>query len=290
MMGALPWIVAAAVAALWCAVAVLPAMRATRGGTAQSSATTDAATAAAGETDGVARPTEAYLQLAGLALAAAVWILGERPGLAFAILALWTGTIWILRARRRERERVADEASALDAIAAASRALRAGIPISGMLAILASEGRGPAGRSFREIVRRESLGEDLGSALRRVLLASPIAPLRAFGLALLVHGTAGGNLAESTDRLARSLVERSRVRRRSRTITSYGRAAGFLLAVMPVAVIALMTASVEGYSEFVFDRPLGNLLVGISAALVMVGTIAMQRIARIERDAEGGGR
>ncbi|MFM7260571.1 MAG: type II secretion system F family protein [bacterium] len=285
---ALPWIVAAAVAMLWCMVVVR-----SRQGASGSTARVDGFGARSDDADRAtrtsanARRNETLVQMLGLAVAGMVWFGGGRPGLAVAILAPWTAVVLLARRQRQERERVAEEISALEAISAASRALRAGIPMSGILSMLATEGRGAAGRSFREIVRRESLGEDLGSALRRVLLVSPVAALRAFGLALLVHSDAGGNLADSTDRLARSLIERNRVRRRARTITSYGRAAGMLLSVMPVLVLALLCVAVEGYKEFVFERREGNLFVGISAILVMVGILSMQRIFRIERVTEG---
>lgn len=288
VIGFLPQLVAATVAFVFVVLAALPRLRTAERGR-EVATPADPFLADAGAEAGKRRSLDAYLQLMGLALAAVVWMVAERPGLAFAILALWTGAVLLARARRRNREAVEEEQVALDAIGSASRALRAGIPVSGMLAILAGESRGVAGRAFREIVRRESLGEELDSAVRRVLLASTNAPLRAFGLALLVHGGAGGNLADSADRLARSLVERGRVRRRSRTVTAYGRTAGLMLAVMPILVIALMSAMVDGYSEFVFDRPVGNLLVGMSAALVMVGVLAIQRISRIEDAIEGAG-
>jgi len=291
--GILPELVAAAVAVLFTLVVLLPRMRAAARREALARAEAQALAAIRTSPD----PTTASdgsldltLQLVGVGVAAFLWSTTGRTGLAIGVFAIWWGIVLVARSRRRQRMELDAEASALEAIGSASRALRAGIPVSGMLAILAAESRGPARRAFGELVRRESLGEQFDSAVRRVLLGSSIAPLRAFGLALLVHGDAGGNLADSTDRLARSLVERGRVRRRARTITSYARTAGMTLSVMPIAVIALMTAMVDGYAEFVFERPLGNLLVGLSAVLVVVGIVSMQRIARVDETSEGAAR
>lgn len=286
MTAALPWIVAAVVALLWCLFVLRPAIASDE---AKRAASDDAPAdpKSMDPASAAAKRRETLLQLVGLVVAGTVWFVAGRPGLAVAVIAPWTAVVLLMRRRREERERLDNEGSALDAISAASRALRAGIPVPGIFSILAAEARGVAGACFREIVRRESLGEDLDSAIRRVLIASPVTALRAFGLALLVHGSAGGNLADSTDRLARSLLERSRVRRRTRTITSYGRNAGMMLSVMPIIVLFVLSTAVEGYRDFVFNRPEGNMMLAISAGLVMIGILSMQRITRIERKTEG---
>lgn len=220
--------------------------------------------------------------LVGLGVAASIWHFTERTGPAVAVLVLWTGFFALLRARTRGRIETEEERHALEAISTASRVLRAGIPLSGMLSILAEQAQGEAGRTFREISRRERLGEDLSAAVRHTLLASRQPSLRAFGLALEVHLAAGGNLAEAGDRLAKSLLERSFVRRRAKTILAYGRLAAGLLTVFPVIVVAMMSASVAEYWPFLVDRPEGNLMMGLAALLVVAGLVTIERIGRFD--------
>jgi tight adherence protein B len=224
----------------------------------------------------------ASLLALGLAIATVLWIAGERPMLAAAVFAVWNLIVVIVRSRARTRRTVEQERYAVEAISGASRALRAGIPLGGMLVILAVEGRGEAGRAFREIIRRESLGEDLASAIRRVLLRSPLPALRAFGLAVIVQINAGGNLADTTDRLARSLVERGRMRRRARTIVSYSRAAATVLSVLPILAVPLMAWLVDDYLTLLLDRPAGNILLAVSAVLLVAGIASIQRFGRID--------
>lgn len=237
-------------------------------------------------------PTEstvgrAALLLVGLAFAGVFWIVGERPLLAAAVFAVWNLAVVIIRSRARARRAVEEERNAVESIAGASRALRAGIPLGGMLEILAAESRGEAGRAFREIVRRESLGEDLATAIRRVLLRSPLPALRAFGLAVIVQINAGGNLADTTERLARSLVERGRMRRRARTIVSYSRTAATVLSVLPLVAVPLMAWLVDDYLALLLDRPVGNIILGVSAVLLVAGIASIQRFGRIDGSQEG---
>jgi len=221
-----------------------------------------------------------------IVMAAAVAIVAlrvsDRPTLAVLVLVVWLGANALLRSRRNNRLALQEEAHAIEAIGAASRALRAGIPVGGMLEFLATESRGEAGRAFREIVQREGVGEELSSALRRVLLVSPLPSLRAFGLTILSQLGSGGDIADTTDRLARALVERTRMRRRARTIMAYTRAAAILLAAMPAIVMPMICWLLDDYARFMLHSLPGNILLAISACLVVGGTLLMQRLSRLE--------
>lgn len=227
--------------------------------------------------------------VAGLVVAAATWLATDSLVLGASVLLAWQAGSRLLGTRRRDREFAAEEAHALAAIGTATRALRAGIPLVGVVGILANESRGEAGAAFREIVQREGMGEELPSAIGRVLLKSRLAALRAFGLALLMQLKAGGNIADTADRLARSLVERNRVRRRARTIVAYGRAAAILLGLLPVAIIPLMSLNIDGYADFLLERPTGNALLATSALLIATGLLTVQRMCAIDRTNALGG-
>lgn len=222
------------------------------------------------------------LGVIGIVIAGALWILANRFGLALGFLGVWYTALTILRARARSKQEIAEEGHALSAIHIASRALRAGIPVTGMIDILAKDGRGQAGSAFREIKQREELGEEMTDSVQRVLVKSSQPALRAFGLVLLVQLTAGGNIADTADRLAKSLVERGRIRRRARTILTYGRTAAIVLAMLPAVVVPILCVNLEGYAGFVFDRPAGNLLLAICTVLVAGGMSIVHRLSQIE--------
>jgi tight adherence protein B len=222
------------------------------------------------------------LGVMGIVIAGALWILANRFGLALGFLGVWYTALTILRARARSKHEVAEEGHALAAIHIASRALRAGIPVSGMIDILSKDARGQAGSAFREIKQREELGEEMTDSVQRVLVKSSQPALRAFGLVLLVQLTAGGNIADTADRLAKSLVERGRIRRRARTILTYGRTAAIVLAILPAVVVPILCVNLEGYAGFVFDRPAGNLLLAICTVLVAGGMSIVHRLTQIE--------
>ncbi len=220
--------------------------------------------------------------IGGVVLAGITWQISRNPSLAFAVFVVWYGANVIVRSRNQQKQTQREEQYAIEAIGGASRSLRAGIPMSGMLHILAVESRGETQAAFRQIVQRESMGEELVVAVRRVLLQSPMASLRAFGLALIIQVAAGGNLADTTDRLARSLIDLDRVRRRAKTIVAYSRAAASVFVLLPMIVVPLMCALIEGYREFLLDGKSGNAILGFSIILLVLGLVMIQRLSRIE--------
>jgi Flp pilus assembly protein TadB len=211
-----------------------------------------------------------------------LWRLTDRPALAAALAVLWAGIMWLLRSRAKHRLQMEEESNAIDAIGAASRALRAGIPVSGMLEFLAAESRGRSGLAFREIVQRERLGEDMANAIRHVLLNSPLTALRAFGLTLLSQLESGGNIADTADRLARALIERRRMHRRARTIMAYTRAAATLLAALPAIVVPLLCYLLDEYAQFMLRTSTGNMMLAACACLLVIGTVLIQRLSRLD--------
>lgn len=218
----------------------------------------------------------------GLAIGVVVWFVLDRPLLGVACFAAWQGGSLLLRARERERRARQDERDASEAIATAGRALRAGLPLPSVLEVVAADSRGRARDAFQEILKRESLGEELASAVRAVLLRSELPALRGFGLAVVAQLSSGGNLADTTDRLSLSLVERARVRRRARTIVTYSRLATQILVALPVAVVMILSSLIDGYTSLLLHRAEGNVILAAAALMLVAGLVLVQYLGRID--------
>ncbi|MFM9179990.1 MAG: type II secretion system F family protein [Phycisphaerales bacterium] len=281
---AVPALAAAIAMAMWYWALVMPALRAER---AKAASGADAAQPPAPVADRHWIEGRAF-NFVGIAAWLVVTVLGGSEGLAFASFAVSFGAVSVSRSRIRARRAEREEREVLEAIGTAAVGLRAGLPLAGVLQILAAESGGEPGRAFREVVRRESMGQDLSGAVERVLVGSRLMALRGFGLALMVHASAGGNLSAASDRIARSLIDRARIRRRSRTILAYGMFAANFLAVAPVLAFLVIGLQLEEYADLMLNRPVGHLLMGMAAALVVVGLVTVRRMSSFERLEEGG--
>jgi Flp pilus assembly protein TadB len=78
------------------------------------------------------------------------------------------------------------------------------------------------------------------------------------------------------------------MRRRSRTILAYGIFAANFLAIAPVLSFLVISLQLEEYSDLMLNQPVGHLLMGMAAALVVVGLVTVRRMSSFERLEEGG--
>lgn len=203
--------------------------------------------------------------------------------IAVAVLAVLASLVMFYLRVRAARRRSLLERQCVDALRLASRSLRAGHPISGVIQVLSDRVPAPTGDLFVQIVQREKMGEPLTEAIRNVLLKSEALELRAFGTALLVQMEAGGNLTETIDRLCDSIVERMVLRRRGRALTADARLSAQIVLLMPFLCVLVFSSYSERYADFVFGDSLGRLFLIGSLMLLLGGLLAVNRLSRIDR-------
>jgi Flp pilus assembly protein TadB len=233
-------------------------------------------------TSSAGNPLAALPLVAGAAAGLWLWRSLGKPWLAFAAFAFGYGMTTLWRAVERQRAEAAAETEAFVAIGAANRALRAGLPLLEVLATAAGEAAGEARAALREILHRERLGDDLAAAVRKVMRTVRQPELRAFGMALAVNQEVGGNLVATSERLTRALVDRSRTRRRARTIVAYSRTAALALAVLPFVAVTMLARLLPGYLDFLLGTNGGNAMVAIASALLVLGLRSIQRMAQVD--------
>lgn len=228
----------------------------------------------------------------GTALAAAALIaVGQRmsgvPGgllLLLLLLVLFLGLavpVALLRHRaaRRRQQFVAQLPTALDIM---KRALRAGQPIHGALAMVGREMPAPLGAEFAATANEVAYGLDLREALSHLGRRMAVPELRYFTIAINVQHETGGNLAVILDRLAHLIRARFRLAKKVRVLSAEARLSARLLALMPPIFAGLIfLARPEVYLE-IADDPLVVPVVLAAAALQVVGMLVMRWLVRFE--------
>ena len=222
------------------------------------------------------------LFMAVLFFSTVVWIVFSQF-----LFALACGTLSYVMASRlysiQSGRRMAEEQeTVMQSLRMASRTLRAGHSLFGMLEILARETPGAVGRAFIEVVHRMDLGDDPNDAIREVLLVSPIRELRIFGVTLLVQSRTGGDLAHITDRLSKSMDENNRVLRKARTLLAYGRGAALTIIITFIVVVGIVLATEATYRDFLMKDPAGHVIVSLSIIFIACSLFGVQRYARAE--------
>jgi tight adherence protein B len=75
-----------------------------------------------------------------------------------------------------------------------------------------------------------------------------------------------------------TIRERQELRRTVRTLTAQGRMSRWVLSVLPVAVLLFLTVSNPTYVSPLYDTTMGNVLLGVAAVMVVMGSLVIKRI------------
>ncbi len=207
--------------------------------------------------------------------------------IAVAVLAVLAAIVMAFLRIRAARRRDVLERQCVECLRLASRSIRAGHPISGVMQLLAERVPAPTGDLFVQIVQREKMGESLSSALRTVLMKAENKELRAFGTAILVQMEVGGSLTQTIDRLCASIIERMALRKRGRALTADARLSAQLVLILPFICVTVFSTFSERYSDFIFGDPLGRLFLVGALMLLLGGILGVNRLSRIDRQYEG---
>ncbi len=148
----------------------------------------------------------------------------------------------LVRRASRRRSRVGKfEEQFPEAIDLLARALRAGHAFTTGLSMVAEEMPDPVGTEFRLAYDRQNFGMPMPDALKALGERVPLLDARFFVTAVLTQRESGGNLSEVLDNLASVIRERFKVKRQVRVITAHARITGWVLALLPPSLGAVLT-------------------------------------------------
>ena len=177
-------------------------------------------------------------------------------------------------ARRTADRGAADERRyAVEACGALAAELRAGRVPADALEVAGSVARGPLGDALRQAASGARLGGDVPTVLRDGALGSTAAPevLRGLAACWQVCSVAGSGLATAVDRLADGGRAREAQRRQVAAALAGPRASAVMLALLPLAGVALAAGLGARPLHVLLHTPLGVGCLVLGAAMDLLG-------------------
>ena len=198
---------------------------------------------------------------------------GLAIGLLFPIFILW-----ILKGRRQRLL----QSQLPDAFYYLARSLRAGLSLDQAITQAGAQLAEPLAGEFRRCAGQIQLGLHPQFALQNMARRLGLADFDIFVSTVALYYQSGGNLALLLDRLAASTRDRIQFRGYFRAATALARIGGFVLAAaVPILVIAFALLQPEHF-HYLFDTPIGWQLLGIVAALEVIGIIWFFYLLRVD--------
>jgi tight adherence protein B len=168
-----------------------------------------------------------------------------------------------------------------DAADLISRALRAGHSFPAALGMVGEELPNPLGGEFALAFDEINYGVSMNDALLNMVSRVPVDDLRYFVIAVLIQREAGGNLAEILGSISSIIRERLKLLGKVRVLSAEGRLSALILAVLPFAVMGVLSVINPGYIKVFWSDPLGMRLAVYSLTMMLFGILWMRKLIRI---------
>ena len=170
-------------------------------------------------------------------------------------------------------------------------ALRAGSSVLQGMETIATESPPPISVEFERVVQEVRLGLSVEQSLDNMFNRVPSDDLDLVITAVNIQREVGGNLAEVLDSISFTIRERVRIKGEIRTLTAQGRASGWIITFLPVALGFMMYLINPDYISELWVReepfligtfPCGWLVLICSVLMIGAGAYAISKIVDIE--------
>jgi tight adherence protein B len=176
-----------------------------------------------------------------------------------------------------------------DTITLIANALRAGSSFLQAIEMVVRETQPPVSTEFGRVIREVNLGLPFEQALANMVRRVRSEDLELMTTAISIQHTVGGNLAEILDSIAFTIRERVRIKGEIKTLTSQQRMSGYVVAALPIGLIAFLMVIAPGFMQPMFQKPpeiaglpAGVIILAVAGFSMFIGFMAIRRIVDIE--------
>jgi tight adherence protein B len=189
---------------------------------------------------------------------------------------------WLRLRWMRQRRFDQLETQLPDAIDVVRRALRAGHPFAAAVKLVADDLEQPIAREFELTFADINYGNDARRALLGLLARVPSVTMMSFVTAVLVQRETGGNLAEILEQISKVVRGRFKFQRKVRTLSAEGRMSAWVLALVPLGLFGIISATQPTYLPVLVHNTIGQKLIAAAICLGIVGMLWIRKLLRIE--------
>lgn len=161
-------------------------------------------------------------------------------------------------------------------------ALRVGHSFTAAIGVVTRECPDPVGSEFKICYDEQNYGLDMRTALENLITRLPLQDLKIVVTAILIQRESGGNLAELLEKASDVIRQRFRLRKQVMVHTAQGRLTGWILTLLPIFLGMGLYVINPKTMSLLWTRPLGVKMLIVAGCMLVVGTLLIQKIVRID--------
>lgn len=177
--------------------------------------------------------------------------------------------------KSRQKKFLAELADALEAM---TRLLRAGMPVSEAIKMVAREFTGPIGDEMGRIFDQQKIGVSLPDAVLDCARRMPLPEVQMFATAVAIQAQTGSSLSEILEGLAKVIRARFRLRRKVQALSSEAKSSAMIIGSLPIFVATAMYFINPDYIGVLFDTPTGKFLLCCAIFWMSMGILTMKQM------------
>jgi tight adherence protein B len=188
---------------------------------------------------------------------------------------------WVLNylARRRRETFLHDFADAIDVMV---RGIKAGLPVSDALKVIARETPAPVGPEFAEVVEGQRVGITIDQGLERMYDRMPLAEVNFLAIVMAIQAKTGGNLAEALGNLSKVLRDRKKMKQKIQSVSQEAKASAMIIGSLPFVIAGGMMVLNPTYLMPLWETKLGNVMLMGSAIWMGIGVLVMRKMINFD--------
>jgi len=231
-------------------------------------------------------PSQLIMIMAGLSVVAFVGLTvgTSTSAIVRAVIAILMGVggvyVWIDKKAKTRTGLIEEQLP--DAVELMVRSLRVGHPFSSAIGIVAKEVPDPLGTEMGVISDEAAYGRDMGESLKAMAERMDMQDMRFLAVAVNIQQTAGGNLAEILDGLAKVIRSRFKLFRRVKAITAEAKWSGMFLSMFPLLALVAISVLEPNYYDDVKETQYFIPACLVVAAFLTVNIFVMRHLVNIK--------
>ena len=180
-----------------------------------------------------------------------------------------------LMVNSRQKKFMKDFPDALDSM---MRLLKAGMPVSEAIKMVAREFEGPMGEEMGRIFDQQKIGIPLPEAVLASAKRVPLTEMQMFATAIAIQTQTGSSLSEVLQNLSTAIRSRFKLQRKVRALSSEAKSSAMIIGALPLVVAGGMYFINRPYIEVLFTTDTGKFLLGCAIAWMCVGVLVMRQM------------
>jgi tight adherence protein B len=188
---------------------------------------------------------------------------------------------WVLNylAKRRRETFLHDFADAIDVMV---RGIKAGLPVSDALKVIARETPAPVGPEFAEVVEGQRVGITIDQGLERMYERMPLAEVNFLAIVMAIQSKTGGNLAEALGNLSKVLRDRKKMKQKIQSVSQEAKASAAIIGSLPFVIAGGMMILNPTYLVPLLETKIGNVMLMGSAIWMGIGVLVMRKMINFD--------